>query len=248
MNALEPLTYAGGAFDTDALEEVRRRRALIAKCDAWLFETIAPFLGQRILEVGSGHGNLAQHMLDRHLVVCTDVDADSVALLRERFRAAPNVVAEVVDIADPAALELAGHAVDTVVSLNVFEHIEHDDRALRHARAILRPAGRVVLIVPAHHWLYGTMDRSIGHWRRYDKRLATEKLTAAGFEVETLRYMNALGTLGWLVNGRVLRATVPPAGQLKLFNRLMPLVTAVESRFEPPVGLSLLAVGRAAGA
>jgi hypothetical protein len=88
------------------------------------------------------------------------------------------------------------------------------------------------------------MDSSIGHYRRYDKAMMRERLAQAGFEVERLRYLNALGTVGWLVNGRVLRQTVPPSGQLKLFNRVMPLVTWVESRVEPPFGLSLLAIGR----
>jgi len=231
-------------FSADALEEVRRRRLLIDRCDAWLFSTIRPFLGRRVLEVGSGHGNLARLMLDRELVVATDIEPSAVAVLRAAFADRPNVAPRLLDIADPAALGLKDLSLDTVVSLNVFEHIERDEAAMRHVFDLLSPGGRIVLIVPAHGWLYGAMDASIGHWRRYDKRLMGERLARAGFQVEKLAYMNALGTLGWFVNGRILRQTVPPSGQLRLFNRLVPLIEAVEARAEPPFGLSLLAVGK----
>jgi hypothetical protein len=88
------------------------------------------------------------------------------------------------------------------------------------------------------------MDASIGHWRRYDKHMMAGRFERAGFEVACLRYMNVLGTAGWLVNGRLLRQEVPPTGQLRLFNHLVPLISRIEDTLEPPVGLSLLAVGR----
>ena len=68
------------------------------------------------------------------------------------------------------------------------------------------------------------------------------KLELAGFVVEKQFYLNVLGTLGWFINGRLLRQTVPPSGQLDWFNRVVPLVSGVERRVRPPIGLSLVSV------
>ena len=102
----------------------------------------------------------------------------------------------------------------------------------------------MIVIVPAHGWLYGTMDSSIGHFRRYTKRTMTYKLELAGFVVEKQLYLNVLGALGWFVNGRLLRQTVPPSGQLEWFNRIVPLVSWVERRVRLPIGLSLVSIAR----
>jgi SAM-dependent methyltransferase len=229
------------------LEEVRRGRLLIARCDTWLFEEIRPHLGRRVLEVGCGHGNLTQHLLDRDLVVAIDVEPSSVEIVRAKFRGCHNVLAYTHDICDEAVQALAAHAIDTVVSLNVLEHIEDDTLALVNMGRILLPGGTLVLIVPAFGWLYGTMDAAIGHFRRYTKMSIVAKLKQAGFAVSPLYYMNALGALGWFVNGRVLRQEVPPSGQLRWFNRLVPLVATVERLLRPPLGISLVSIASHGG-
>jgi SAM-dependent methyltransferase len=230
--------------DAVALQEVRERRLLIDRCDGWLFDEIEPFLGQRILEVGCGLGNLTRHLLERELVVGIDLSADSVTRVSARFSARPNVRAVTYDITDPSVLGLARFGFDTAISLNVLEHIEDDLLALRHMQQLLCPGGRLIAIVPAHGWLYGSMDRSIGHYRRYTREDLAHKMRAAGFHIEVQKYLNALGTLGWFVNGRVLKQQVPPKGQLRLFNLVVPFARAVECLVPLPFGLSLLSVAR----
>ena len=149
--------------------------------------------------------------------------------------------AHVYDITAPAVLELARFNFDTVIALNVLEHIGPEKEALRHIRQLLGPSGRFIVVVPALPWLYGSMDRSIGHYRRYTAQTLREHLEQAGFSIALLRYYNLPGVLGWWLNGRVLRQTVPPTGQLRLFNLLVPLVRAVERRLPMPLGLSLMA-------
>jgi len=227
--------------DPEALHQVRERRLLLDRCDAWLFEEMAPYIGQRVLEVGCGHGNLALHLLDRQVVFGIDVSEDSISAFRQRFTDQPHVQAQVHDITAPRVLELQRFNFDTVIALNVLEHIGPEAEALHHIRQLLMPQGRFVVVVPALPWLYGSMDRSIGHYRRYTAKMLRERLEQAGFSVSFLRYYNLPGVLGWWFNGRVLRQTVPPTGQLRLFNRLVPLVRAVEKRFPMPLGLSLLA-------
>jgi hypothetical protein len=130
----------------------------------------------------------------------------------------------------------------------VLEHIEDDATALSNMAEILCSGGRVIIIVPAHEWLYGTMDSPIGHFRRYTKRTMSQKLERAGFTVEKQFYLNSLGVLGWFVNGRLFRQTVPPSGQLEWFNKVVPLVGWVEKRVRPPVGLSLVSVAQRSNA
>ncbi len=231
-----------------ALQRVREDRLLISEVDAWLYREIAPYLGQRVLEVGCGLGNFARYLTDRRLYVGTDVAPESVDSLNATFGGRDNVRACTADVTDPAFLDLARLDLDTVFSLNVFEHIEDDRAAARNAAAVLRPGGALILVVPAHDWLYGTMDASIGHYRRYDKARMAALLGEAGLTVVRLKYINALGAVGWFVNGRIRRQTTPPAGQLRLFNVLTPWLSRLERRFPPPFGISLLGVGVKRGA
>jgi hypothetical protein len=128
--------------------------------------------------------------------------------------------------------------------LNVLEHVEDDVTALSNMADLLWAGGRVILIVPAHGRLYGSMDRAIGHFRRYTRRSMAHKLERVGFVVEKQFYLNLPGMVGWFVNGRLLRQTVPPGGQLAWFNRIVPVVSWVERRVRPPIGLSLVSVAR----
>lgn len=234
-------------YDELALQQVRERRLLIDQCDAWLFELVEPFIGQRVLEVGCGLGNLTRHLLNRECVVGIDVDADSVDYVNRTYGHSPNIHAAVCDVTNGALLELKKYQFDTAISLNVLEHIEDDVLALKRISDTLMPDGKLILIVPAHMALYGPMDSSIGHFRRYTQADMAAKLRRAGFEVCSQRYLNPVGALGWLVNGRVLRRQVAPVAQLKLFNKLVPLIASVENRFDAPFGLSLMSVSRRVG-
>jgi SAM-dependent methyltransferase len=232
-------------YDEAALQAVRERRLLIDRCDAWLFDTIRPFLGQRILEVGCGLGNLLPHLTGRELAIGVDVAEDSVSYVNGRYEAHDHVQAFTVDVTDRRFVEeLHGFQCDTAVSLNVLEHIEDDVQALKHIHEVLTDKSTLVLIVPAHSFLFGTMDSSIGHYRRYDKANLAAKLEQTGFNVLLQRYINPLGALGWFANGRVLRRRVPPVEQLKLFNMLMPFVATLDKLVDNPFGLSLLSVAK----
>ena len=101
----------------------------------------------------------------------------------------------------------------------------------------------MVLLVPAVRALYGSLDRALDHYRRYSRDELLQKLRAAGFEIETSRFFNLLGVLGWYVNSRILNRTTFPPLQLALYDRLVPLFR-LETRFRLPIGMSLIAVAR----
>lgn len=231
-------------FSEAALQKVREDRLLIDAVDQWLYEEIAPFLGNRILEIGCGLGNFARHLADRSFYAGVEVSQDSVNYVNDFFRDHKHMRAYLGDATAEDFANFAQFDLDTIFSLNVFEHIEDHESALRNAYNVLQPGGRMILVVPAHMTLYGTIDRAIGHYRRYDKLTTKELFERVGFTCQTQKYINALGALGWWVNGRLGRSETPPSGQLRLFNKIVPLIKRLERILPPPFGISLLTVGQ----
>lgn len=229
-------------YDEVALQSVRERRLLIDRCDAWLFDMIEPFIGRRVLEVGCGVGNLLAHLRNREFVLGIDTSASSVEHVKTQFQNCTNIQAITCDVTDSSFMEFKAHRFDTIISLNVFEHIDNDVLAIRQSREVLTQEGKFILIVPAHQWLYGPMDRSIGHYRRYSIQDLQSKMNQAGLQVIEQRYINPLGALGWFTSGRLLGRKIPPVGQLNLFNRMMPLVRLIDKIKSIPFGLSVLSI------
>jgi SAM-dependent methyltransferase len=150
---------------------------------------------------------------------------------------------QLLDLADFDPATLAPYRLDTIVCLNVLEHIEDDRAALARLFASLEPGGRLVLLVPAHRWLYGAIDRAIHHYRRYERAELVERLRETGFAVEHVAFFNRLGIVGWYLNSVLARRTTVPGVQARLQSLLVPLLR-VESLLPLPFGLSLIAVGR----
>jgi SAM-dependent methyltransferase len=207
----------------------------------------SPFLGRKIVEVGAGVGNISRFLLDRDEVTLTDTDPIYVRYLQRQYRDWQYVKVRQFDLLKPrdGDGELRGK-FDTAVCFNVVEHINDDAAALASLRKLLEPGGRLLLIVPAHQRLFGSLDEHLGHFRRYEKEDLAEKLAAAGFEVEKMDYYNKVAVPGWYVNGKWLKRRVIPSFQLGLFDRLTPLVKWTMAD-DAKWGLSLFAVARAAG-
>ena len=218
-----------------------RRMARLAPYNAWLDARFHDFLGDRVLEVGSGVGNQTRYFLHKDRVVASDIEPHYLRELTAKFDRHANVrVASFrfpLDSASRDALRL--ERLDTVVCLNVLEHIEHDFTALEDFASVLDPGGRLVLLVPAMRALYGSLDVHLNHFRRYDLEPLRDLVTRAGFDVQTARYLNCPGVLGWWLNSRVLRRRVLPRGQLAAFKWIQPLLK-LEERRNPPFGMSLL--------
>ncbi len=224
------------------------RMARLEPYNRWLADRFRHAVGPRVLEIGAGFGNMTRQLLGRELVVASDLDPVALEYLRGSFREEPGV--RVASYRFPLGAaereEIRGLAIDTVVCLNVLEHIEDDAATLADFRALLPPGGRVVLVVPALAKLYGSLDEHLRHFRRYEKAELEGKLAAAGFTIEDCRFLNRPGILGWYVNGKILRRRVLPAGQLAAFRLALPLLRREEAN-PPSVGMSLLAIGRRDG-
>jgi SAM-dependent methyltransferase len=215
----------------------------------WQYSRVAPFLGRRICEVGSGIGNMSTLLLGGapELLVLTDTDSYYREALRHHFDRHHQVVVEELTLPDAAAASRFRHyQLDTVVALNVIEHIAEDLEALRCIRNMLRPQGRAVILVPALQGLFGSLDRELGHQRRYTRKGLNELMRNAGFRLERAFYFNLVGVFGWWVNARLRKVPRLPLGQLRYFDSLVPALQ-LEDRIPLPFGQSVIAIGAVGG-
>jgi SAM-dependent methyltransferase len=213
----------------------------------WQLDQFAPHLGRRILEIGCGVGGIIDLLGPRELIYGLDVEADVLAFAADRFRQRPECHFRLLDITAAGAEELSQlqeHRFDTIVCMNVLEHIRDDIAALQRMEQVLAPGGTLALLVPAHLALYGPYDKVDGHYRRYSKPYLRTILQHTGLELIRAHYFNAVGALGWWVQYKLLRRSVHGEGQLGIMNRLLPFVRAAEWLVKPPFGLSLIAVCR----
>ena len=200
-------------------------------------------LGRRVIEVGCGTGNFTRHLLDRELVAGLDVVEGCVKQARALLADHPNAQFHCLDVQDPAFLDLKALEPDSIVCLNVLEHVRDDRLALSHMREVLAPGGRAVFLLPAFEALYGPIDRNLGHFRRYSKSGWRAVAEAAGFRVKLARYFNSIGFFGWWVNARVLRKQAQSAEQIELFDRaIVPVLSRLEGWMPPPIGQSIFTV------
>jgi glycosyltransferase involved in cell wall biosynthesis/ubiquinone/menaquinone biosynthesis C-methylase UbiE len=244
--ALTLLRYAfWEAPDSDIGAITLRRMSRLAAYNAWLHARFEAHLGERILEVGSGVGNQTRYFIDRERVVASDIEPHYIRELAARYghRSNVRVASFRFPLSNADRRDLMAERLDTIVCLNVLEHIEEDERALKDFAGVLPPGGRLVLLVPAMPALYGTLDQHLNHYRRYDKEPLRRMVAEAGFEVETVRYLNRPAVLGWWLNSKVLRRRVLPRTQTRAFRLLLPLLRMEEKR-PPSFGMSLLVLGR----
>ena len=218
----------------------------------WMYSQVKDYVGSRVLEVGAGSGNLTQLLVRRAEVTALDVSQAALEIAVRRV-GGTHLETCVADVADSATVaDLAQRGFDTILSSNVLEHVSDDRLALVNMHAILRPTqGHVLLIVPAHARLFGSLDRAAGHHRRYSRAELTSLSQSAGFAIRRARYMNFLGAIAWYVNGSILRTSDLNAGsvnaQAYLFDRIaVPALRALEAVVTPPFGQSLVVVGQAA--
>ncbi len=227
---------------TDVVETLDRALGDIAQArcyNEWLFDRARPFLGARVVDVGAGVGTFTALAAEAGAdVIAVEPVPEFAAVLRERFEGADRV-----EVVQGTVSALGHRTLDSIVCLNVLEHIEDDATTLRQFVELLMPGGRLLLLVPAHPRLYGGYDRAAGHVRRYSKQLLRERLGQAGFEIETLRHVNPVGALGRLVRVGLRSSEEWPSCSFAAFDRAVPVLRHLDV-LQLPFGLSLWTVAR----
>jgi SAM-dependent methyltransferase len=207
------------------------------------YDMVAPHVGRSLLEVGSGLGHFSEQFAGRldHLVV-SDNDPYCVKQLDERYAGDPRV--EVIELALPAEIQIR-EKVDTVVMMNVLEHIKDDVQALRDLAAVTLPGGKIVIWVPGYMQLYGDFDRKVGHVTRYTPATLRASVEAAGLEVGVCKPINFLGGIAWWAAVRRGGAGYPDPRLVKIYDRtVVPTTRFLERLFRPPFGQTVFCVAR----
>ncbi|HPO09663.1 MAG TPA: class I SAM-dependent methyltransferase [bacterium] len=228
-------------------EETLRRIYRMRRMNEWMWSRIEPWVGNRILEGGCGNGNITEFLLTKEFVLSADINPTNLQALQARFRDHENLSVLNLDLTHPALKDCAVHRFDTVVCLNVLEHIERHETVLQSFHHILQPDGLLVLLVPAYPWLFGTLDSALGHVRRYGKAELKTLLEQAGFRIVHHSYLNMMGILGWWLNGKLLKRDLLPSAQLDLYEGLVPLFRCLEQITRHSMGLSHIIIGAKSG-
>lgn len=229
----------------DALQRMQLLRGYYA----WVLELVRPYVGRRVLDAGCGIGNFTALIEPlAEYVLAVDLSQENLNVLTRRFSGSAVVEVAAHDLDADFDL-VASKGIDTIVCLDVLEHVEDDVLLLERFRDIIAPGGHLLLKVPACPWLYGSVDEASGHHRRYTPQQLRERALAAGWEPLAAHYMNLSGVLPYWVKCRMSKRdstfsrTFKP-WQLKAINGVVPMLRLIDRLVGPPVGLSAILIAR----
>ena len=222
--------------------EILERLNRAPRFTRWMADVIRPYIGDRVLEVGAGTGNMSVHLMPRSVYWATDVNSHYLDYLVTLRATRPYMRVAFTDAMDGATFP-TGQSFDTVVCLNVVEHVQDDLGALRNVWDALSDGGRAIILVPCGPGLYGTLDEVLGHFRRYTREQLVGVAEQAGFRVEQVLKFNRPGVPAWWLNGRILHRKTFGLGQIRMLNFLTPVFRLVDSWLPLPP-LSIIAILR----
>jgi SAM-dependent methyltransferase len=239
------LRYAasGKIYTTDqGGGEILDRLNRAPRFTSWMADVVRPYVGDRVLEIGAGTGNMSVHLMPRPIYWATDVNPAYLDYLVTLRATRPYMRVAYTDAVDAGTFP-GGQGFDTVVCLNVVEHVQDDVGALRNVWTVLENGGRAIVLVPCGPWLYGSLDEVLGHCRRYTPDQLAAVAQQAGFHVERILKFNRPGVAAWWLNGRILRRKTFGLGQIRMLNLLTPIFRFLDSWLPLPP-LSIIAILR----
>lgn len=212
----------------------------------WILDEFRPFLGRSVVEVGAGTGDFSKLLLAEDPEFLTLVEPSEMFLQLRK-----NVVSTKTNIklhrcifADAATVICESQKPDSILYINVLEHIENDVNELKLVHQCLAPHGKVLIFVPALPQLYGKFDSKIGHHRRYIKGEIVGKVESAGFRILEAKYFDFVGIIPWFIKYKIFRSDSLDGKSVKLYDRLaVPINRFLESVVTPPIGKNLLIAG-----
>jgi len=224
-------------------EDLRQMQKAVNYRD-WQFRMVEPFLGKRVLEVGGGIGNFTPQLAsDGRNVTSLEPNEFCHDQLVEKTRDNPDITVLRATVETLDSVLTRDERFDSVVMMNVLEHIKDDRAVLMELKRRLAPGGRIVVLVPAGPWAFGRTDERLGHYRRYAKGYSRELSKAAGLTVEFMRYYNFIGIWAWWWNAKMGKLEGQSDAQIRVFDHwIVPLLSRIERFISPPVGQSILIV------
>ncbi len=210
----------------------------------WTLRKFEKFIHGEILEVGCGIGNFTNSLINYGDVWSIDISKEYVLKTEKLIGNRVNVGFG--DI-EKRKYFFGNQKFDNIICLNVLEHIQNDMTALKNMYDLLKNGGKLILLVPAHDFLFGEIDRSIGHFRRYEKQILIKKLEKMDYKIIRSWKFNFLGAVGWFISGKILKDTHGKKWKIRIFDLIARLVLPLEEIMEFPIGTSILIVAQKNG-
>jgi 2-polyprenyl-3-methyl-5-hydroxy-6-metoxy-1,4-benzoquinol methylase len=237
---------------SDLDEEGKSTLEVIAEADnfnKWMYDTIRPNCTGQILEIGSGTGNISKYFLKSEAdITLSDIRKNYCEYLKRSFEQYTTLrdvlLMDLIDKDFEKIFKQHAHSYDTIFALNVVEHINEDNLAIKNCKYLLKLGGTLIILVPANQFLYNSFDKALGHYRRYNKSTLQSLFLQNGFTIIQKEYFNIFGTLGWYVSGKLQKNAVIPKGQMEIFNKLVFVIKYIDKLFLKSFGLSVIVVGK----
>jgi len=194
-------------------------------------EKLIPFITGDVLEAGAGIGETTKHLFNASVTswTCLEPDASLAAKINEKIERG--------ELPEQCTLKIGttndyppGPQFDSIIYIDVIEHIEDDSKELERAFNLLRPGGHLVILVPAHQWLFSPFDKAIGHYRRYSKKRLSAAVPA-GLQLQKINYLDSLGLFASLTNKYFLKKSYPTIQQVKFWDRYIVPVSKITDPF-----------------
>jgi glycosyltransferase involved in cell wall biosynthesis len=229
--------FQNDAFEAKILLSLTRARNF----NRWLAETINPYIGQNVLEVGAGIGNITKAILPRKSYYATDINSYYLKMVESIKPSNPGLNTRLLDLNYIDTIVEKNNQFDTVICMNVIEHVNDDQGALKNISKLLSDNGRAIVLVPRGMWLFGSQDEVLGHKRRYSKENISKLASDAHFEIENFISFNKISTLPWYVNGKLFNKKNFSRFQIKFLDVFIPMLKKID-KFLPWPSLSVIAI------
>lgn len=218
------------------------------KFNQWMAETIAPYVSGKTLEIGSGLGNISRHFIDNNYqITLSDIDPYYLVILKNQFQNRNNVKHIIsIDLQSSHFAESYKefeNKFDTVFYLNVLEHLEFEDLAIKNSQFLLKPGGSLIVLVPAYTFLYSPMDKALDHYRRYTQKRLNHVFQRNNMVVTKSFYFNFLGIGAWIY-GKIKKLKTVPKSEMSTFNALIPLAKLFDKALLHSMGLSVISIAK----
>lgn len=220
-----------------------------ANYHAWILEIFKPYLGEHLVEVGAGDGSFSELILTRHvcktlsLVEPSDTMYEQLRIHLRQLDSGVSVDLYHGTFVEAADLIKSEQAPDSIIYVNVLEHIADDEGELEAVRRTLSESGRVFIFVPALKWLFSTFDEQVGHVRRYSKSELEQKLRRSGFKIVRSTYFDFPGIAPWWLKYCLMKSDTMEPGAVRFYDRfIIPAVRRMESVVTIPIGKNVIAI------
>lgn len=227
----------------DFLDETLENLGESQKFNEWMVSQFKEELNGNVLwEIGAGTGNVSEFFTDFKQLYLTEYEERFLQKLENKFNS-DHIISEFADLTNLDIDKYKKRNIDNIICINVLEHIENDMLALENIASIMHSNSTFAILVPAHPFLYGEIDRKAGHFRRYTKPELLEKLDQAGFHVHKTKHFNKISAFGWFIKGRLFKNPKIGKNDMKIVETLLPILK-LEKYCPIPFGQSLIAISK----